>query len=61
MASVTVFLFIMMGFDSSFVITRVGEMAQWLRAYVLAEDLGLIPSIHMVAHNCPHVTPFPGF
>lgn len=29
------------------------EMAQWLSVLVaFAEDPGLIPSIHMVAHNC---------
>ena len=30
---------------------RAGEMSQWLQALVLAEDLGLVPSIHMEAHN----------
>ena len=30
-----------------------GEMAQKLRALAaLAEDLGVIPSTHMAAHNC---------
>ena len=30
-----------------------GEMAQQLKALAaLLEDLGSIPSIHMVAHNC---------
>jgi hypothetical protein len=29
-----------------------GKMAQWLRALVLSEDLGLVPSSHMVAQNC---------
>ena len=29
-----------------------GEMAQWLRARIaLPEDLGSVPSTHMVAHN----------
>ena len=28
------------------------EMADWVRALVLAEDGGLIPSNHMAAHNC---------
>jgi hypothetical protein len=28
-----------------------GETAQWIRALALAEDLGLIPSTHMEAHN----------
>jgi hypothetical protein len=28
-----------------------GEMAQRLRALVLAEDLGLIPNAHTVTHN----------
>jgi hypothetical protein len=29
-----------------------GEVAQWLRALVaLAEDLGSVPSTHMVVHN----------
>jgi hypothetical protein len=29
-----------------------GEMAQWIRALAaLAEDLGLIPSIHIMAHH----------
>jgi hypothetical protein len=29
------------------------EMAEWLRALAaLPEDLGLIPSTHMVAYNC---------
>ena len=29
------------------------EVAQWLRALtVLPEELGSIPSNHMVAHNC---------
>ena len=33
-------------------IYRVGEMAQWLRALTdLPEDLSLIPSNHLVAHN----------
>jgi hypothetical protein len=27
------------------------ELAQWLRALVLAEDLGLIPRTHVTAHN----------
>ena len=32
---------------------RTGEMAQQLRALAaLAEDLGSVPSKHMVAHNC---------
>ena len=30
-----------------------GEIAQWLRApAALPEDPGLIPSTHVVAHNC---------
>ena len=29
------------------------EMAQWLRALPLAEDLGPVPSVHVVAHNHP--------
>ena len=29
-----------------------GEMAERLRAFALAEDQGLIPSTHMVVHNC---------
>jgi hypothetical protein len=29
------------------------DMVQWFKAVtVLAEDLGLVPRIHMVAHNC---------
>lgn len=32
---------------------QAGEVAQWLRADIGPEDLGLIPSIHMVAHNHP--------
>ena len=36
-----------------------GEMTQWLRAVAaLLEDLGLIPSTHIAAHNC--LTPVPG-
>lgn len=31
----------------------VGEMAEWLRILVvLSEDMGLIPSTHIAAHNC---------
>jgi hypothetical protein len=34
-------------------ICKAGEMAQWSRALAaLAEDLGLVPSTHMMAHNC---------
>lgn len=29
------------------------EMAQQLREFVLAEDLGLVPRTHMVVHNQP--------
>ena len=30
-----------------------GEMAQWLGALAaLGEDPGLVPSAHVVAHNC---------
>ena len=36
------------------------EMAQWFKALAtLAEDLSLIPSIHMVAHNHLQL-PIPG-
>ena len=36
-------------------------MAQWLRALAaLSEDPGLIPSIHMVAHDHIYVTPATG-
>ena len=34
--------------------SRTGKMAQWLRILVaLAEDLDLIPRIHIVAHDYP--------
>lgn len=29
------------------------EMAPWLKAFVLAEDLNLIPNIHTAVHNSP--------
>jgi len=33
-----------------------GEMAQWLKALVLAEDpWDLIPGAHMAAHLCPYL------
>lgn len=32
---------------------EVGELAQWVKAHVLTEDLGLIPSIHIVVHKRP--------
>ena len=30
---------------------QTGEMAQWLRSFVLAGDMGSIPSTHIEAHN----------
>jgi hypothetical protein len=36
------------------------DMAQWLRALILEEDLGSIPSTHMVAHNHLLLTQVPG-
>lgn len=33
------------------IILEAGETAQWIRALILEEDLGSIPSIHMATHN----------
>lgn len=37
--------------------SRTGEMAQWLKALVVTENLGSFPSTHMIAHKHP----FPGY
>lgn len=40
-------------------INGTGEMVQWLKApAILLEDLGLVPSTHVTAHNL--YTPVPG-
>lgn len=42
-------------------ITRTTEIAQWLRAFVaLTEDLGAVPSTHIMVHNTSIETLVPG-
>lgn len=43
----------LLGFMSALVPTGVGEVAPQFRALLPLEDLGLVSSSHMVAHNDP--------
>lgn len=41
-------------------IFRVAEMAQWLKAFVLAEDPSSVPIQYSCVSSHPSVTPVPG-